>query len=263
MNMQWQLIEPRNIPYVKGKLDLATIEYLWRIINKAKNDKLALTNHQLAGNINESYTVIDEDDFFFENIILDVASRYYYDYFGQSYDQVNVHPVADVETKGLCLKDFWVNFQRKHEFNPIHNHSGLFSFVIWLKIPFEGKDQLKLPISQNSNAPLSSCFQFTYANVLGQSTDEKYVLGKEDEGTILLFPSQLRHQVYPFYDCEKERVSMSGNIFLTPSPKKEFFSNEKTNIEDVYMCGEDSVELQSKRLESLGSRIETMMMNKI
>ena len=31
----------------------------------------------------------------------------------------------------LELHSLWVNYQSKHEFNPVHIHDGLFSFVIW------------------------------------------------------------------------------------------------------------------------------------
>ena len=34
------------------------------------------------------------------------------------------------------------------------------------------------------------------------------------EGTMLFFPSQLHHCVYPFYDCKEDRVTVSGNIIL-------------------------------------------------
>ena len=37
-------------------------------------------------------------------------------------------------------------------------------------------------------------------------------LTKEDEGTIIFFPSQLIHQVYPFFTSEEERVSIAGNV---------------------------------------------------
>ena len=34
------------------------------------------------------------------------------------------------------------------------------------------------------------------------------------EGTIILFPAQgIPHTVYPFYNCDEERVSISGNVF--------------------------------------------------
>ena len=31
---------------------------------------------------------------------------------------------------------------------------------------------------------------------------------------MLFFPSKLNHQVYPFLNCEEERISISGNILL-------------------------------------------------
>jgi len=37
-------------------------------------------------------------------------------------------------------------------------------------------------------------------------------MNPEIEGTMLFFPAKLNHIVYPFYDCEEDRVSISGNI---------------------------------------------------
>ena len=34
------------------------------------------------------------------------------------------------------------------------------------------------------------------------------------EGTMLFFPSELKHCVYPFYNCEDDRVSVAGNVQL-------------------------------------------------
>tara|TARA_B100000519_G_scaffold120473_1_gene103987 strand:- start:501 stop:641 length:141 start_codon:yes stop_codon:yes gene_type:complete len=39
------------------------------------------------------------------------------------------------------------------------------------------------------------------------------------EGTMLFFPARLKHTVYPFYNCKEERVSISGNISITPEDK--------------------------------------------
>jgi hypothetical protein len=53
--------------------------------------------------------------------------------------------------------------------------------------------------------------------MLGKVSSFSYFLEKEDEGTILLFPSSLVHQVYPFYLSNKPRISVSGNILLDPT----------------------------------------------
>ena len=35
------------------------------------------------------------------------------------------------EPQKLVLGNLWVNFQKKNEFNPVHYHSGVFSFILF------------------------------------------------------------------------------------------------------------------------------------
>ena len=106
--------------------------------------------------------------------------------------------------------------QNKYEFNPLHHHAGVFSFVIWVKIPSSYKKEKKLKFIRESNTPTSNTFEFLYTNILGSIVAEKYYLEPEDEGTIILFPAHTPHQVYPFYLSNKKRISVSGNIKLDP-----------------------------------------------
>ena len=46
----------------------------------------------------------------------------------------------NTEHFNLELHNLWVNYQ-KHEFNPIHIHDGLFSFIIWHKVPYKMEDE--------------------------------------------------------------------------------------------------------------------------
>ena len=48
--------------------------------------------------------------------------------------------------------------------------------------------------------------------MLGDISYYTYFLNKESEGTILFFPAKLMHIVHPFYNCDKERITISGNI---------------------------------------------------
>ena len=105
-----------------------------------------------------------------------------------------------------------INFQKQFEFNPVHEHIGVYSFVIWMKIPTDFKDQRELSIAKNSSTSVISNFCINYQNILGQNEEYMYEMSKEMEGTILFFPSQLQHTVYPFYNCEEDRISISGNI---------------------------------------------------
>ena len=91
------------------------------------------------------------------------------------------------QTHPYFLKSFWVNYQKKHEFNPIHKHTGVYSFVIWLKIPFSWEDQNRDNIT---NTPTKSCFEFSYNNILGESSSYTYRTSTINEGTLLFFPSE-------------------------------------------------------------------------
>ena len=57
-------------------------------------------------------------------------------------------------------------------------------------------------------------FEFEYINILGHIKTFAYLLNSDYEGTMLFFPAALRHCVYPFYNTDEPRISISGNIAL-------------------------------------------------
>ena len=50
--------------------------------------------------------------------------------------------------------------------------------------------------------------------MLGSIRPYTYEMSPKVEGTMLFFPSSLKHQVYPFYNCDEDRISISGNVAL-------------------------------------------------
>ena len=202
-NVQWSTYELPNIPIYETKLPKDILDTLWRYIGKA-TDRL---NHKLAGNIDESLILEDEEDTLLL-FLTPVVERYL------NTVRVKISDYDKISSE-LKLESLWVNYQKQHEFNPLHNHFGLISFVIWMKIPTDWKEQHELPFAKNSNGPVASDFQFTYTDILGHVQDYSIPMDSDKEGVILLFPSRLRHQVYPFYNCDKERISISGNIIRT------------------------------------------------
>ena len=112
------------------------------------------------------------------------------------------------------MQKLWVNYQKENEFNPLHDHTGIYSFVIWMKIPTNHFEQNKNPISLDSNSHKISVFDFQYTDMLGSIRNYAYEMSPKVEGTMLFFPSQLKHQVYPFYNCKDTRITISGNVSL-------------------------------------------------
>ena len=66
--------------------------------------------------------------------------------------------------------------------------------------------------------------------MLGDIIYYEYLLDKNSEGRMLFFPAKLNHLVQPFYNCDKERISISGNIRLDVSENsmKQFWAEKLT-----------------------------------
>jgi hypothetical protein len=201
-------IEPKNftsIGYLETKLNKDEMSYLWSLVkNHAESVK-----YRLVGHISNSFKLVDTDNWFFNTVVLkhcEAFAHYFTNTLGDSIPISQKHP--------YFLEAFWVNFQKQGEFNPLHNHYGVYSFVIWMNIPTDFEEQNKKPIAQDSNDKLVSAFTINYIDPIGRPAHIRYKLDKSYEGTMLFFPSQLPHCVYPFYDCDEDRISISGNIAL-------------------------------------------------
>jgi len=197
------------IPHVGGwlkvKLSKPTIDKLWTYAKKAKEDYRG----NLAGNISKEFKMIDENNWFFDSVLQDLIGAYQKDF-------SNLGGTFLTHDHKYILNQWWINYQKQNEFNPIHDHSGVYSFVIWMQIPYDVKEQRDLPFVKGSNSPRASVFEFTYIDILGHLCHGPYDAA---EGYMLFFPSKLKHQVYPFYKCSKERISINGNIYLNSDAK--------------------------------------------
>ena len=206
---------PRVLGYLETELEKDELDYIQKCIGKRRKRM----NERLAGNIKASYELEDTDNWFFNKVLIPQC-QIYAEHFCNMGDRIPIsrpHPFR--------LQNWWVNYQRQGEFNPSHNHYGIYSFVIWLKIPTEYKDQKLKPEAKNSNSMAVSNFQIHYSNILGEHDSCFYELDKSYEGRMLFFPSQLKHQVYPFYKCNKERISVAGNLELDTSSIPEQLRN--------------------------------------
>ena len=191
--------------WLEYNLNDQQIDYVWRCIKNKKQDYRG----KLAGHLSASYSLFDRADWFFKDVISPLLDRYATEYenLARKFPTRRSHPVY--------MQEWWVNYQKQGEFNPLHDHGGVYSFVIWMKIPFDWEDQNNsTSIGGKSNAAEVSTFQIIYSNIIGETRNYDYRLSKADEGKMIFFPARLRHQVYPFYNCDEDRISVSGNIGL-------------------------------------------------
>jgi len=200
---------PPNLGWLEVSLSSEEVDYLWGIIGNKGED----VRSTLAGNLSSSCELIDEDNMFFNNVCIPCLKMYEQEF--EDIDYIKSMTSVNNRHFPLYLSSFWVNNQKQTEFNPNHNHTGIFSFVIWMKIPTDWAEQSKLPFVEKSNNPaVVSNFVFHYQDILGRSEGFTYTMNPSIEGNMVFFPSRLNHSVYPFYNCDEERITISGNISL-------------------------------------------------
>ena len=199
-----------NVGVVEAQLPEDVVANIWTVINEARKQPEDM-KPELAGNISSSIRLESSSPLLEEFVTKTIPS------FMDSHMQNYGPPWRAVMKEGqeFTLESLWVNFQKQHEFNPPHDHSGVYSFVIWMQIPTSYAEQKKLPICAESNADNHiSNFAFSYTNTLGRVSTFAYNMEKEAEGYMVMFPSTMLHQVFPFYDNDGERISISGNITI-------------------------------------------------
>jgi len=133
---------------------------------------------------------------------------------GRSYEWNKASGSAIPKEENINISQSWIVSQYKNEYNPWHKHSGHFSAVIYLKLP-EGMENHFVKETQD-HYPASGLLEFSYGEAQDMRSDT--LMCKPEVGMILLFPSYLKHSVYPFY-CDGERRSMSFNAYWTTQKK--------------------------------------------
>lgn len=202
---------PPNNGWLESDLPQNIVDLLWDYVNKSKENNICFKS-SFTGQISTSLQLIDEDNYFYNNVLNSFLFSY----------QQNFHNFVDsigtTKVHKYCLNAFWANFQNKHEFNPIHRHIGaVYSFVVWMNIPTDWREQHELSIFKNTREKSASNFDFVYTDILGNIRTHSFLLDKSCNGKMVFFPAGLNHTVYPFYNSNEERISISGNIALDTS----------------------------------------------
>jgi hypothetical protein len=200
---------PLTIPgYLSCQLPELVKEELQENIKKTlKNKEKVDFRPRLAGNIKEEIglPITPKLKYLVENM-----AKEYFNIFGTQH--------CFYEDEDFKLKDLWLNLQKKHEFNPVHTHSGIFSFVIWVKVPYNLQEELE--VFNHSQSPSASLFSFVYGDCYGTTHTEIIPVDTSYEWSMVFFPAKLSHAVNPFYTSDDTRMSVSGNIFYKKKKKE-------------------------------------------
>lgn len=111
-------------------------------------------------------------------------------------------------TSGLEITHCWINFMKKNEFVPLHDHNTDLSSVLYLEIP-EKIDEDDIQFLDKFGGPGAIIFKYGENKKLNITT----AIVRPKKNDLLIFPSSLIHMVYPF-KFEGDRISIASNYKL-------------------------------------------------
>ena len=185
-----------NIGFLKTKLPKALYNKLLKECLKKQKKQNQMISGVTANGVPSQFYIEDN----YEELI-DFIQKFQKAYM-DIYPTVTDVRILDKDVPFAYLKP-WINTMKENEIIPTHDHDGVLSYNIWMQIPFDSSKERYL-----------GNFVFFYSDALGTIKTHTFQLSKMDEGSIIMFPSKLLHQVYPFTKNKKNRISIAGNISL-------------------------------------------------
>lgn len=172
-------------------------------------------NDRLVGALEKSYQVKESAGLL--NRLANQISKDYFRHIGNYELYQKDYVLEPSKNNGIAA---WFNFQKKYEYNPVHMHDGVLSFVYWLKIPYNLQDEREVSNVKNARSPMGPVFEFVYADTLspGGVNTHPIPVDSSYEGIVAIFPSFLNHYVLPFYTSDDYRISVAGNIIPYDEP---------------------------------------------
>lgn len=190
-----------------------------KIINDVADDVLSSEekskkwdwSHRLVGKVNKEILipVTDEGDRAF---LFKTMKQGCLDYLNHMIKIKRNNPWTRMDIGGnptidnIHLTHSWVVSQYAGDFNPFHHHNGDFSAGVYLKVPEGMNDEWEEDFQDHY--PAKGLIEFGFGE--SQSFRCDNIKFKPEVGKFLVFPSWLKHLVYPF-SVEGERRMMSFN----------------------------------------------------
>ena len=204
------VIFPFGPPIYIDKIDENIIKELDVRIEEAGGKPEFDASGQLAGRIKKQ-THLDE-------VISDTTRNVILNHCKNFFEQTSGG--QELPMSAMTLDSIWSNIQEAREYNPIHQHTGNFSFVIYTRNDLEDLSVEEIQDNEYDNKvvdydnqrPLAGLIELFYGEGNWMNWTSYQHIPKR--GDILIFPSWLRHTVYAHYEAGKIRISVAGNVSL-------------------------------------------------
>ena len=207
--MSFEILKPFGPLIYKTSMDQEFMNFI-STVAKQTREHADNVGETLAGNISKQFSATMSDDQkkqFFDSMRPHIFNTVFES--EKKYNKTGNDNFIDTERFRYDLGPGpWINFQDPGEFNPIHNHTGTLSAILYISVPEciadENKSELK------TNSPGAGKVVWVYGS-LDYATDYNFE-HQPVTGELFLFPARLSHMVYPF-KSNVERISLSFNVY--------------------------------------------------
>jgi hypothetical protein len=180
----------------RSKLSEDIVENLLTRGNKIRNQEEFNSERDLAMNTHDEWKYPLKDVVWFSESIKVKIKDYmniWAKHLGCAYDKLE-----------WGMDSLWINYMKQNDFNPLHDHKGNVSFIVYLNNVDELKTE-KERFNMTNNGPIPGSIMFCH------NDERKYFF--PSKGDMFIFPSNTLHLVVP-YKTDIERISVSGNIMF-------------------------------------------------
>ena len=200
MNIEGNLY-PMGPMLYRSKIPTGLVDQLLERGNKSNLDY----RDQLAGILEKESAYPHDDKEFFAREIEPCMTDFMRAF--DTYYQQEL--LAAPQSRSFELMDLWINYMHCGDFNPPHIHFGDFSFVIYLQVPEQIREEFEnhKNVTGNRNGP--GCIEFLCGMNVSWFSNKAYFF--PEVGDIFIFPADLYHTVAPF-KSDVVRISVSGNL---------------------------------------------------
>ena len=195
MDEQNKILKPFGPTILQSKVPDELFSIVENAVEKSRSGYMVSPEYLAGEFINGQNKDLKLDNIEKENILLWLQKQ------AKVYAKAIDNRHIEHSAHGLSLPIVWVNYQKKGDFNPVHNHSGFLSFIIYVDMPDLSNEQ-KMAGDINWRYGESHDLIKNTLNITPSKKD------------FFMFPSWLDHWVYPFANSNATRITVAGNLFL-------------------------------------------------
>ena len=237
-----EVLYPFGPPVYRCELDEKIVDMLIEEGQRTRDDKKLDHRHQLAGNMKQGTSVLypfNNGNNKIRNQADQAIVQKVFEFFeilqsnyGEGWPNISKMMMGQSGGMGaLRLQQLWINFQQAGDFNPLHDHGGLFSFVVFGDID----DKIFTEGVPTTNANTAGQLVFHYGEKITHLQMNSFAI-KPYKGLMFVFPAALEHQVAPYWK-EYERISISGNYVLEQNQPQSNINPVKLDLQDDNIPG--------------------------